>query len=58
VGLVILAPLLAAGGVLVAGAVIVVGLLAVVVPLLPIVAIAFLLWVVIRSFSRRPVPAA
>ena len=58
VGLLILAPLMAAGGVLVAGALILAGLLAVVVPLLPIVAIGFLLWVVIRSFSHRPMPAA
>jgi len=57
-GLLVLAPILAAGGVLVAGALIVAGLLAVVVPLLPILLIGFLLWIVIRSFSRDAVPAA
>ena len=54
----ILAPILAVGGVLVAGAVIIAGLLAVVVPLLPILMIGVLLWIVIRSFSRGAVPAA
>ena len=51
----ILAPLLAVGGVLVAGLVIIAGLLAVVVPLLPILLIAFLIWIVVRSFSHRAV---
>ena len=58
VGFVILAPLLAVGGVLVAGLVIIAGLLAVLVPLLPILLIAVLIWIVVRSFSHRAVPAA
>src|SRR3954466_8793470 len=51
-GLLVLAPILAPGGVLVAGALIVAGLFGGVVPLLPILLIGFLLWIVIRSFSR------
>jgi hypothetical protein len=55
VWLVILAPILAVGGVLVAGVVIIAGLLAVLAPLLPIVVITFLVWLVVRGVSHRAV---
>ena len=55
VGLVILAPILAVGGVLFAGVLIITGLLAVLAPLLPIVVITFLVWLVVRGVSHRAV---
>jgi hypothetical protein len=55
VGLVILAPILAVGGVLFAGVLIITGLLAVLAPLLPLVVITFFVWLVVRSVSHRAV---
>jgi hypothetical protein len=55
VWLVILAPILAVGGVLVAGVVIIAGLLAVLAPLLPVVVITFFVWLVVRGVSHRAV---
>ena len=55
VRLVILAPILAVGGMLLAGVLIIAGLLAVLAPLLPIVVITLLVWLVARGVSHRPV---
>ena len=58
VGLAIVAPILVLAA-LVGGAALVLGLLAtLILPLVPIVIVALLLWVVIRSFSHRPVRVA
>jgi hypothetical protein len=57
-GLVILAPMLAFGGVLLAGIVIIGGLVAVLAPLLPVVVITLLIWLVVRGASRRAVPVS
>ena len=57
IGLVVLAPILAVLGVLALGALLVAGLLALVVPMLPLLIVGLLIWLVVRSFSRRAVPA-
>lgn len=58
IGLAIVAPIMVLAA-LVGGAALVLGLLAtLILPLVPIVIVALLLWVVIRSFSHRPVRVA
>jgi hypothetical protein len=57
IGLVVLAPIGAVLGVLALGALLVVGLLTLVVPMLPLLILGLLIWLVVRSFSRRTVPA-
>ena len=57
IGLVVLAPLLAVLGMLIIGGFIIAGLVALVVPMLPLLIVGLLLWLVVRSFSRRAVPA-
>ena len=57
IGLVVLAPILAVLGLLALGALLVAGLLALVVPMLPLLIVGLLIWLVVRSFSRRAVPA-
>jgi hypothetical protein len=57
IGLVVFAPLLAVLGVLVVGGIIIAGLMALVVPVLPFLLIGLIIWLVVRSSSRRAVPA-
>jgi len=57
IGLVVFAPVLAVLGVLAVGALVIAVLMALVVPILPLLIVGLLIWLVVRSFSRRAVPA-
>jgi hypothetical protein len=57
VGVVLLLPILAVAGGLALIGLALAALVTIVVPLAPILLVGLLLWVVIRSFSRRPVAA-
>jgi hypothetical protein len=57
IGFVVLGPLFALLGILLAGGLIIAGLVALVVPLLPLLIVGVLIWLVVRSFSHRAVPA-